>query len=140
MTGPTATVRKGEKKPRTRRGKKKPSQSLVRNPSDSNQNNSWATTTTANGSSAHNSRDRGNNNSKSNSNSSSYHHAIASTSSSSSTSAALSYPEHVSEEVARRGVEDGTLFEATIRYNANDRGQAYCSVLGVDTDIFSEGA
>ena len=139
MTAPTATGRKGEKKPRFRRGKKKPeSQSLVRNPSDSNQNNSWATT--ANGSSAHNnSRDRGNNNSKSNSSSSSYHHAIASTSSSSS-AAALSYPEHVSEEVARRGVEDGTLFEATIRYNASDRGQAYCSVEGVDTDIFIEGA
>jgi len=139
MTAPTATGRKGEKKPRFRRGKKKPeSQSLVRNPSDSNQNNSWATT--ANGSSAHNnSRDRGNNNSKSNSSSSSYHHAIASTSLSSS-AAALSYPEHVSEEVARRGVEDGTLFEATIRYNASDRGQAYCSVEGVDTDIFIEGA
>ena len=52
----------------------------------------------------------------------------------------VSYPEHLSADSARAGVEDGTLFEAVIRYNANDRSQAFCSVDGIDTDIFIEGA
>ena len=33
-----------------------------------------------------------------------------------------------------------SLFEAVIRYNANDNTQAFCCVDGIDTDIFIEGA
>ena len=52
----------------------------------------------------------------------------------------MSYPEHVSAEAAQAGVDEGTLFETVIRYNANDNTQAFCSVDGIDTDIFIEGA
>jgi DIS3-like exonuclease 2 len=52
----------------------------------------------------------------------------------------VSYPEHLSAEAAQAGVDHGTLFEAVIRYNANDNTQAFCCVDGIDTDIFIEGA
>ena len=52
----------------------------------------------------------------------------------------VSYPEHLSAEAAQAGVDEGTLFEAVIRFNANDNTQAFCSVDGIDTDIFIEGA
>jgi VacB/RNase II family 3'-5' exoribonuclease len=55
------------------------------------------------------------------------------------TSQSVTYPEYLTAEAAQAGVDDATMFEAIIRYNANDRSQAYCSVDGVDTDIFIEG-
>lgn len=46
------------------------------------------------------------------------------------------YPIHWSEERVEKELKLGKVFQTTIRYNATDTSQAFCSVEGIPTDVF----
>ncbi len=46
------------------------------------------------------------------------------------------YPAYWSEEKTEIELKQGKIFQATIRYNATDTTQAFCSVEGIPTDVF----
>jgi len=54
-------------------------------------------------------------------------------------SAEVKFPPHLAEAEVAESIDLGMLFEAVIRYNASDRGQAFCTVDGLATDVFIHG-
>ncbi|WPT17609.1 DIS3-like exonuclease 2 [Picochlorum sp. SENEW3] len=49
------------------------------------------------------------------------------------------FKQHLSKKKVADGLKNGTLFEATIRYNASDTTQAFCTVDGLSKDVFING-
>jgi len=49
------------------------------------------------------------------------------------------FKQHLSKKKVAEGLKDGSLFEATIRYNGSDTTQAFCTVDGLSKDVFING-
>lgn len=49
------------------------------------------------------------------------------------------YEQHLAEEVTRKGLTEGTLFEGVLRVNQNNRKRAFVTVKDIHVDLMIDG-